>query len=135
MRLGGIGTLSTTQVRPVLLSVNGTEVKMEWDYKRCDDKSFFTVAYPNGSISCEPCPLGGDCTSPAGTLYCLPWRLSLCIPWRSPASVASRDHPLPVPVLALVPHRVLVYFFTCVLPRGCRCGAKCDHCTTRLVGI
>ncbi len=54
------------QVRSVLLSVNGTESKMEWDYKRCDDKSFFTVTYPNGSISCNPCPQGGDCTAPSG---------------------------------------------------------------------
>ena len=47
------------QVRTVLFQLTGDTVTIPWDYKRCS-ASEYAVEAVNGSITCLPCPIGGN---------------------------------------------------------------------------
>jgi hypothetical protein len=55
--------LWASQVRARLLEVSGPDTKLEWTHNYCDGTTSFTVMYLNGTISCAPCPKGGDCSA------------------------------------------------------------------------
>jgi hypothetical protein len=53
------------QVRALLLgSASTVPATLRWTYNDCDD-SRYTLTFPNGSITCLPCPTGGNCAAPA----------------------------------------------------------------------
>ncbi len=51
----------TLRARAVLLQAVGADVlTVSWEYRRCSAVEF-AVLTVNGSVSCHPCPAGGDC--------------------------------------------------------------------------
>ena len=53
----------TLQVRTVFAGTPGDVTTLQWVYQRCAVNQFAVLANGSDSVSCVPCPPGGDCAS------------------------------------------------------------------------
>jgi hypothetical protein len=51
----------TLQVRAKLFSSVGPDATFQWTYRRCASTEYAIIT-GNDTVTCEPCPDGGDCT-------------------------------------------------------------------------
>jgi hypothetical protein len=94
------------QVRTMVHSMRGPEVFVPWRHRRCTT-SQFAVLSGRDSVTCEPCPVGGDCRCVACTRGLMPVCLPLRVRYKATqAALAAVPFPLLCsawPACALLP--------------------------------